>query len=333
MAPRDLTGSATRSASGAAPRPPSGGAPRPPSGGAAPRPPSYWQCRTALWLSLVVALAAAAAARFSDPLVPVHATGVVVVTGASTGIGAAAALHAARTHPGWVVFAGVRRAADAAATRALGVPNLQPLTLDVSDPASVEAAARVVDAACDGGGGRAPLPLIGVVLNAGVARGPTTVEHHEPRDAAAVFDVNVLGALRVLQRALPRLRAAQGRVVFVSSVFGALAPPMGGVYSASKFALEALADALRRETRGLAAPLSVSVVQPGAVKTPIFDTLRNASIAAAAAAGSPAALAYPHLHTPADLANELRIEALADSDAVTTAAIDHALAAPRPQTR
>lgn len=109
---------------------------------------------------------------------------------------------------------------------------------------------------------------------------------------------------------------------------------MGGIYAASKRALEALGDALRVEARPLG--VSVSIVQPGAVRTPIFATLRNASIAAAAElgpAGSPAVRAYPHLYTAADVANEVAIEQRAASTLCTSEAIEHAVTAARPRTR
>jgi NAD(P)-dependent dehydrogenase (short-subunit alcohol dehydrogenase family) len=122
--------------------------------------------------------------------------------------------------------------------------------------------------------------LSGRIETASPARtaAPTAVEFHEVEDARALFDVNVFGALRLTQAALPLLRASRGRVVLISSVFGAFSPPMGGVYAASKRALEALGDALRIEARPLG--VAVSIVQPGAVTTPIFATLKNASIAA-----------------------------------------------------
>ena len=259
-----------------------------------------------------------------DPIVPIPTSGIILITGASTGIGRAAAEALARRAPGLTIFAGIRRAVDEASILAASVPNLQPIFLDVSDVASVAHAVAKLNAM--------DAPIVGLVNNAGVARGPTVVEFHELEvDARGVFEVNVLGALRVTQALLPALRRSHGRVVFVSSIFGALAPPMGGVYSASKFALEALADSLRREAGPLG--VSVSIVRPGAVLTPIFATLTNASIAAAVRDSTPASRVYPHLHLPADLANEIRIETLAASTSVTDDAIVDALLSPRPRTR
>jgi NAD(P)-dependent dehydrogenase (short-subunit alcohol dehydrogenase family) len=229
----------------------------------------------------------------------------------------------AALRPASLVLAGVRKPADAARITALGVPNLRPLTLDVTSQSSVSAALQTVEAL--------NLPLAGVVNNAGMAAGPTASEFHAMADAKALFDVNFFGALQVTQAFLPLLRASRGRLVGVSSVFGAVAPPMGGVYAASKFALEALHDSLRRELT--AAGVSVSLVCPGAVATPIFRTLEPASLASAVRAASPASAVYPHLHTPADLANEIKIEDMADTPGVTSAAIAHALLSPQPQVR
>ena len=257
-----------------------------------------------------------------------HTSGAILITGAAKGIGRhAAETLAAELGYNFVILAGVRSATDAAEFRALGVPNLVPVTLDVSTEAGVRAGWLEVERALKA----RSLPLIGVVNNAGQARGPTTVEFHGAADAEGLFAVNFFGALRVTQAALPQLRASRGRVVFITSIFGALAPPQGGIYAASKFAVEALADSLRREVGPLG--VSVSVVRPGAVATPIFATLRDASIAAAVAAGTPAARTYPHLHTAADVRNEELLERLAAGPSSTTAVIRDALRAERPRAR
>lgn len=276
------------------------------------------------WASTIVLLSVFLGYLSLDPQFIVHREGLVVITGASTGIGRSAAEALATQYPGLTVLAGVRREADAASIRASGLANLRPITLDVASGDSVSLAVNEIEAM--------NMAVVGLVNNAGVARGPTTLEFHEvDGDARSVFEVNVLGALRITQALMPMLRRSKGRVVFISSIFGALAPPMGGVYSASKFALEALADSLRREAGSMG--LSVSVIRPGAVLTPIFSSLANSSIAAAVKASTLAARTYPHLHLPADIANEVRIEALAASTEVTDQAIVHALTNPRPRTR
>ena len=185
------------------------------------------------------------------------AGGTVVITGASTGIGHAAAVRLAAA--GFTVYAGVRNDADAERLRAAG---LQPLTIDVTDQATIAAAAAEVGEAVGGAG------LAGLVNNAGIAvSGP--VEFIPIEDWRRQLEVNVIGQVATIQAFLPLLRAGHGRIVNVSSIGGRIALPLVGPYAASKFALEAISDSLRRELRGQG--IEVSVVQPGGVKTPIWD--------------------------------------------------------------
>ncbi len=172
---------------------------------------------------------------------------VVLVTGTSTGIGRACA--ALLRDRGWRVLAGVRAEADAP-------EGCEPLLLDVTDEAQVAAAAERVGARLDG-----------LVANAGVAlSGPLEfVPLAELRDQ---FDVNVVGQVALLQALLPALREARGRVVLMGSVSGRLALPFLGPYAASKFALEAVADALRGEVAPFG--IRVALVQPGSIATPMW---------------------------------------------------------------
>jgi NAD(P)-dependent dehydrogenase (short-subunit alcohol dehydrogenase family) len=168
-----------------------------------------------------------------------------LVTGASTGIGRATALELARR--GWAVLAGMRRPAELA-------PGITPVELDVTSPEHV-AALR----------GR---PLDALVNNAGIAvTGP--LEYLPLAELREQLEVNTVGQLAVTQACLPALRAARGRIVNVSSISGRVALPTYGPYAASKFALEALSDSLRRELRG--SGVDVVVVQPGGVVTPIWE--------------------------------------------------------------
>lgn len=166
----------------------------------------------------------------------------VLVTGAGRGIGRGTALRLASA--GWDVIAGVRRAADGEALVRVQPARISPVQLDVTNEAEV--------AALDDG---LPQRLDAVVNNAGVVvAGP--VELVAPEDLRRQLEVNVVGQAAVTQAVLPRLRASRGRVVFVSSLSGRIATPMFGPYSASKFALEGMADALRMEL----APWGVRVV-------------------------------------------------------------------------
>jgi NAD(P)-dependent dehydrogenase (short-subunit alcohol dehydrogenase family) len=184
----------------------------------------------------------------------------VLVTGASTGIGRAIAEGAAQR--GFRVFAGVRRAADADAVRG---PRVQPVLLEVTSDDSVRAAVTEVAAACG------PAGLHGLVNNAGIALA-ATVEHVPLDTLREQFEVNFFGIVRVTQACLPLLKRARGRIVMISSQNGRIALPLLGPYCASKFALEGLSDALRLEVAPLG--VKVSLIEPGAVATSIWDRSR-----------------------------------------------------------
>ncbi len=187
-----------------------------------------------------------------------QASGAVLVTGASTGIGEACALHLAAL--GFQVLAGVRQAADGERLAADGGGAVRPVTLEVTDAQSIAAAAEAVATMT---GGR----LAGLVNNAGIANaGP--LELIPIDELRRVLEVNVVGQVAVTQAMLPMLRAARGRVVNVGSIGGRVAVPLLGPYAASKFALEAITDALRREVA--AQGIKVSIIEPGGVRTPIW---------------------------------------------------------------
>ena len=183
----------------------------------------------------------------------------VLVTGASSGIGRACAALLARR--GWRVFAGVRRDADAHRLAASS-RRVHPLHLDVTDQASVAAAARSLRASVGDAG------LQGLVNNAGISvQGP--VEHLALDALRRQLEVNVIGQVAVTQATLPLLRAGRGRIVMMSSIAGrTTAIPLLSPYFASKAALEALAEGLRLELRGEGIP--VSLVEPGPIATAIW---------------------------------------------------------------
>jgi NAD(P)-dependent dehydrogenase (short-subunit alcohol dehydrogenase family) len=180
----------------------------------------------------------------------------VIVSGASTGIGAATAILLARS--GYVAFAGVRNEDDAARLRA-DHANMRPVFLEVTDEASIARAIREV--ASSG------VQLVGVVSNAGIAIGGP-LEHIPIAALRELLDVNVVGALALVQAALPQLPSPGGRVVFVGSIAGRLAMPYNAAYSASKFALRAIADGLRIELAP--AGIAVSLIEAPSVDTPIW---------------------------------------------------------------
>ncbi|OJZ75172.1 dehydrogenase [Mycobacterium paraffinicum] len=181
----------------------------------------------------------------------------VVVTGASTGMGAATAKELARR--GFHVLAGVRRDADADALRAEGV---EPVILDITAESDIAAIADRV--------ANDPLrrPLRALVNNAGIAIN-APVETLPMAQWRKQFEVNLFGHIAMTQALLPALFGSKGTVVNISSVGGKVVLPTYGAYAGSKFALEAVSDALRREVGHLG--IKVVVVEPGAVRTEMAE--------------------------------------------------------------
>ncbi|MFT3722088.1 MAG: SDR family NAD(P)-dependent oxidoreductase [Hyphomonadaceae bacterium] len=191
----------------------------------------------------------------------------VVVTGASTGIGWGCVKVLAGK--GFHVFGSVRKQADADRLSKEFGSAFTPLIFDVTDEAAVAAGAKVVAAKLG------PEPLAGLVNNAGIAN-PGPLLHLDIKAFRQQMEVNVTGQLIVTQAFAPLLGAAAdrktktpGRICMMSSVGGKQAAPFLGPYSASKFALEGLSEALRREL--MIYGVDVIVIAPGAIATPIWD--------------------------------------------------------------
>jgi len=179
-----------------------------------------------------------------------------LVTGAGRGIGRTIAEQLA-AH-GWDVIAGVRSEADGAALTAVDPQRISAIILDITDDGQVEALDSTL-----------PAQLDAVVNNAGVVlAGP--METLSSEQWRRQLDVNVVGQLAVTRAVLPRLRAARGRVLFISSVNGRLSTPLIGAYAASKFALEAAADALRMELSPWRIP--VVLIEPAQTDTDMWRT-------------------------------------------------------------
>lgn len=245
----------------------------------------------------------------------------VLVTGASTGIGRATALR--MDGAGWRVFAGVRRAEDAASLRGAASDRLVPVTLDVTDAAQVSAAADSVGAAVGEAG------LDGLVNNAGIAvLGP--LETLPLDDFRHQVEVNLTAQVAVTQAMLPLIRSTRGRIVFVSSIGGRMALPFGGPYHASKFGIEAVADCLRQELRPWR--IEVAVIEPGSIDTPIWE--RGESIADEVAERAPADQVALYGETMERFrAAVQRTAARGIPPEKVAKAISHALDARRPRTR
>lgn len=202
----------------------------------------------------------------------------ILITGASTGIGRAGALHFDSL--GWRVFAGIRRDEDAEALKAKASDRLTPVKLDVTDDAAIAAAADELDSALDGA------PLDALINNAGLAiSGP--LEFLPMEDFRAQLAVNLTGQVAVTQAMLPLLRRGKGRIIFITSIGGRIAFPYAGPYHASKFGLEAVGDSLRQELRPWG--IEVIIVEPGSVATDIWER-GNAKAAEITAGLSPEAL-------------------------------------------
>jgi NAD(P)-dependent dehydrogenase (short-subunit alcohol dehydrogenase family) len=184
----------------------------------------------------------------------------VVITGASSGIGKATALHLASL--GFRVFAGVRKTKDAEALKHDGGPGLVPLEIDVTKTESVNRAAEIVRASLEEGG------LDGLVNNAGIAI-PAPVEYITDDVLRRQFEVNVFGQIAVTQAFLPLIRKVRGRIVNVGSVGSHIALPFGGALCGSKGAFSLLSDSLRLELRPYG--IHVSLIEPGAIHTPAVD--------------------------------------------------------------
>ena len=247
--------------------------------------------------------------------------GAVVITGASTGIGEACALHLDKL--GYRVFAGIRKAADGESLRQRASARLVPVRLDISDETEIGQAARNVIEALGGGG------LAGLVNNAGIVVGGML--EFLPLEALRLqLEVNVVGQIAVTQAFLPSLRKARGRIVNMGSVSGLISGPFTGAYSASKFALEALTDSLRLELRPW--KIHVSIVEPGFIQTPIVSKSLAAAEALRAQLPEEALQLYGTSLRAVREGTE-REAAKAASTEVVVKAVVHALAARRPRTR
>jgi len=238
----------------------------------------------------------------------------VLVTGASTGIGHATARR--MFDYGWDVFACARTDED---LERLGEEGFTPIRLDVTDPDTIAAAKEELD----------ERGLRGLVNNAGIAvSGP--VEFVPLDELRRQLEVNLVGQVAVIQAFMPNIREASGRIVNVSSIGGRIALPLVGPYAASKFGLEAVSDSLRRELRPWG--IHVSLVEPGAVVTPIWDKGRETASRLEDEMGQQARTYYGRLAQRIRAETEKIPERGVQPDEVAQA-IEHALTAPRPKLR
>lgn len=188
----------------------------------------------------------------------------VLVTGCSSGIGRATAVIL-RKH-GWKVFPTARHDKDLYELQSLG---FVPVKLDLANPDSVENAVKEVLTLSNG-------TLGGLVNNAGVAQFGA-VEDLTREALRRQFEVNTLGTQDLTNRLIPCFQKQKcGRIVNVSSVYGRVTAPMVGAYCASKYAMEALSDAMRIELRDLG--IAVSLIEPGPIMSAFREKSANHSL-------------------------------------------------------
>jgi NAD(P)-dependent dehydrogenase (short-subunit alcohol dehydrogenase family) len=247
----------------------------------------------------------------------------VVITGASTGIGRAVALHLDRE--GWRVFAGVRRPRDGESlVRAAASERLVPVMIDVTDADGIARARDTVRDAI-GPGGR----LHGLVNNAGIGVGGP-VEFVALDEWRRQLEVNVIGQVAVTQAFLPLMRAGKGRIVNIGSIGGLVASPFLAPYCASKFAMEAITDSMRMELRKWG--MWVAIIEPGSIDTPIWPKADTQYADALAALGPDGSQLYGRDVQAFSRAFQKVAARALPPQAVADAAL-HALTAKRPKPR
>ena len=246
--------------------------------------------------------------------------GAVLVTGASTGIGRATALHLDSL--GFQVFAGVRKRGDAESLDEEGSDRLEPVMIDVTDAGMIEVTRERIQ---DVTGGR----LAGLVNNAGVAIAGGT-EFVPLDELRRQLEINVVGQVAVTQAFLPMIRAARGRIILMSSIGGKSSIPFLVPYGASKHALEAVGDSLRGEMRAFG--VEVSIIEPGSIATPIWGKGESqASELRAAMTPEQLEVYGDAIGKFEDVARETGEEG--EPPIEVAKAIEHALTADKPKTR
>jgi NAD(P)-dependent dehydrogenase (short-subunit alcohol dehydrogenase family) len=241
----------------------------------------------------------------------------VLITGCSTGIGRATAEHLAAR--GWTVWATARRPES---IRDLATRGCKTLALDVCDDASMRAAVETIERT-DG--------AIGVLVNNAGYGQEGAFEETPMAEVRRQFETNVFGLIRLTQLVLPGMRRQRsGRIVNLSSMGGRLTLPGGAFYHATKYAVEALSDALRFEVRPFG--IRVVVIEPGPIKTRFGDTA-IAAVERVAAPGSPYAEFNRVLAQRIKEAYEGPMGRLAAGPEAVARVIEKAITAEEPRTR
>jgi NAD(P)-dependent dehydrogenase (short-subunit alcohol dehydrogenase family) len=260
--------------------------------------------------------AASKAAQLVNPGIPPTA----FITGAGSGIGEACAKRLSQA--GWRVFAGVFDEAQRAHIEQSRLERVTPVIIDITKAETISAAAKTVAAEVGENG------LAGLVNNAGIGvLGPVETV---PIDRLRLqLEVNLIGHVAVTQAFLPLLRKARGRIVNISSLAGRLSIPLMAPYSASKFGIEAVSDALRQELRPWG--MHVACIEPALIDTPILASSQAAADEAFAAMTDEGRTNYRRYFD--GLKNDTSMNAAAQPPDVVARAVAHALTARRPKTR
>jgi NAD(P)-dependent dehydrogenase (short-subunit alcohol dehydrogenase family) len=237
-------------------------------------------------------------------------TQVAIVTGASSGIGAAAARRLRAL--GYTVYAAARRLELMAPLAEVGI---RPVRVDVTDDAALTAfVAQVI----------AETGRVDVLVNNAGYGSLGAIEAVPLTEARWQFDVNLFGLARLIQLVLPHMRAQRsGRIINMSSIGGKIHVPLGGWYHATKFAVEGFSDALRLELAPFG--IRVVVVEPGAIDTE-WHGIAADNLLATAGRGT-------YADQAAAVAGVLSASGLASSPEVVAKAIGRAVTARRPRTR
>jgi NAD(P)-dependent dehydrogenase (short-subunit alcohol dehydrogenase family) len=248
-------------------------------------------------------------------------TGGVFISGSSSGIGEACALGL--DERGYDVFAGVRNEEDGKSLCQRASQRLQPVIVDITNPDQIKTAFETVRQTLG------EKPLVGLINNAGISVGGPL--EFVPIDRLRhILEVNLIGHISVSQLFISLLRKSQGRIINVGSVSGIFASPLMGPYCASKYAMEAISDVMRRELKPW--NIKVSVLEPGIIATKIWG---KASIQAERAIKE---APEEVLHLYGSLIEHVQkhvkdIDKKAQSPEVVVRAVIHALTARRPKTR
>ncbi len=248
----------------------------------------------------------------------------VLITGSSSGIGKACALHLDRL--GFNVFAGVRKDADGRLLKEAASERLCPVLIDVTDPDSIHSALAQVKEVTG------PMGLAGLVNNAGIGVGGL-LEFLPVAEIRKQLEVNLIGHIAVTQAFLPMIRQGHGRIVNMGSIAGIMPQPYLAPYSASKAALEAITDSLRLELKPWKIP--VSIIEPGIVYTPMWDKAETEVDVRVRDFPAEAFDLYgPAISGVAGaLKNKRIIKKVSVSIDVVVKAVAHALTSKRPRTR